>query len=475
MPFDQFERKISARFAEAQIPPRPEVWQNIEKQLVSSRSRRKGFFWLMGDGLFAAILFWGFISYANLPNRPALSPLQIVKTEAETVELTAAADCIESAIVETLPRKTFTAEKRLTEKKSVNTTTESSVGLQITHPVTTNTAVEGLGETAYINKSQDHRVTTLMAEEATASSGSVKYASEKITISAIPSPDIYRLQPAPAVKVGQQQLPDLKIRRWAFYLQASPEWAFDMERTNVLAVSQNDQAGSRSFDYSSFESSFLSPSTQFSPGEILSVRFPRAHFQAAAGGEFYLRPNLSLQAGLGYAVSEYGIFRYGSLNPAIADQLANNPSGQVVISFSSFDFQPEEIFRTEQLELPVGVNYYLRRGRSSLVLSAGISGNRLVSRRTNYKANALDIENSFGRNTLSSLPTPNAELLVYRKYHLYTSASATYQYQVQPQWAFFTGPQIKYQLTDVFAGSAAEDQLPYRFGWQVGVRFFPGR
>lgn len=478
MPFDQFERKISARFAEAQIPPRPEVWQNIENQLASSRSRRKGFFWLLGDGLFAAALLLGIISAPGISYNVEAQFSQIA--QAETVGITdilVAEDCpdyAESQSVQSNPVTPTFAENPSQPADHSAAKREVSAKRTITYmvekaqlPEKTVTSDPQILQALISPETNRAQPSIAILQEA----GAVK----DVSIDKMRAPVTQVLKTSEESAIPLENLPDLKIKRWAFYAQTSPEWAFDIEKPDVIAVSQSDQANNRSFDYSSVESSFLSSGSQFSPGEILSVRFPRAHFQAAAGGEYYLLPNLSLQAGFGYSVSEYGIFRYGSLNSAIADQLTNNPNGQLVITLSSFDFQPEEIFRTEQLELPVGMNYYLRRGRSSLVLSAGISANRLVSRRTEYKANTVDLENNFGRNTLSTLPTPDAELLVYRKYHLYGSFSALYQYQLKPEWAIFAGPQLKYQFADVFAGSAAQDQLPYRLGLQIGVRFFPGR
>ncbi|MDX2249429.1 MAG: outer membrane beta-barrel protein [Bacteroidia bacterium] len=444
MSSEQFERKLSARFAEAQVSPRPEVWQNIEKQLAGSKPRRGGFFWWFGDGVFAATLLWALL----LPGADKGAGFTFVETACEPAlekEITLAAPtslitqpAVESFSLQPSPREITQA----LEPQTVQLPPQSP------EPIATRIIVPSVEESKI--------------------SGEIK-------INELPSLHYLLLPEVKNADVSSASLPGLKIKRWAFYTKISPEWAFDMTPP-ALALVSSDQSSQKSFDYSSVESSFLSSGNQSSPGEILSVRFPRAQLHVSAGAEYFLSPKLSVQAGLGYSVSEYGIFQRGSLNSSVADQLANNPSGQLVITRSSFDFQPDEIFRIEQIELPVGVNYYLRRGRSSLVLSAGISFNRLVSRRTSsFEGNAADITQNFGRNTLFTLPTPDSELLVYRKYHVYASGGAVYQYQLRPGLAFFTGPQVKYQLSDVFAGSAAVDQLPYRLGWQVGFKFFPGR
>ncbi|MEZ4826508.1 MAG: outer membrane beta-barrel protein [Bacteroidia bacterium] len=476
MSSDQFERKLSERFADARISPRPEVWANIEKQLSTSRPKRRGGFWLLGDGVFAAILLLGFWAVGSAPMRPytenAFHPVLETDTCNETLPASAtgaviafseipvsnmAASEVADAEAATTYRKSLisgAATTYLTQPHSVGVPPVRVAEIPEIAEIPTPNEISFAGKTAEVHVPEN--VSSLAYRSAPELTASLK------------------------VPPSDQMLPDqndLKIHRWAFYAAASPEFAFNMSGPIRVDALQNDQGDitSRSFDYSSVESSFLSSGSQNTPGEILSVRFPRTYFHAEAGAEYYLKPRLGLKMGLGYAVSGYGIFQKGSLDPSVADQLANGPAGQVVITRNSFDFQPDEKFRVEQIEIPVGVNYYLRSGRTSLVFSAGISANRTVSRSTAFQANSAELAKVYGSNTLASLPIPDAELLVYRKYHFCANAGVNFQYQILPSWALTAGPEIKYQLTPVFGGSASENQLPYRVGFQAGVKFFPFR
>ena len=63
---DNFERKLRDKFADAQITPRPEMWDQIEQGLAKKKSRRGGFFWLFGEGLLALSLLF-FMLYSQGP------------------------------------------------------------------------------------------------------------------------------------------------------------------------------------------------------------------------------------------------------------------------------------------------------------------------------------------------------------------------------------------------------------------------
>lgn len=513
MSSDKFEQKLKERFADVQITPRPEVWQNIEQQLASQPSRRGGFFWLFGEGLLAlAILFLFYSGGKGDARLPVLPPAgENVTAEQITTrndlslvkepDQSPAPARESSGHVSTKANETRIAVKNPDPSLPLDKTTLSVKGPESVITQANPTAADNENPVSLTNE-------RLAANSA--SSGQIgsevhpnilpagtpverKLNAEKVqTTESIPEekqgkPTLFIWNGSPVENRSylleeriDENNPDklpvarLKTRRWAFWAQVTAENAFGIN--SLIPERSLNAAPNTSFDYSMVENSFQASPSNAAPDQVIGVNFPRSYGHVAAGAEYMLSRRFSLQAGLAYSVSSYGRYQRGTLNSTTSDLLSSGVNGNLVISLASFDFEPNEQFRTTQIEVPLYLNYYLRRKRSSFIFSLGGAGNYVLSRKEGLSpTNLEDARNTFGRNIVSNALIPDEDLLLSRKYHFYLGGNILWQYHLRSNMTFYTGPQYKYQITDIYAGDAASQQLRHRLGWQFGVKFFPGR
>ena len=187
------------------------------------------------------------------------------------------------------------------------------------------------------------------------------------------------------------------------------------------------------------------------------------------GVEYFLHRNFSVQSGLTYSASEYGYFLQGSIDPS---SLNTSAPGAIVVNQESLNYSSPEKFRRTQLEIPLYFNYYLRKGRKALVFGLGGAINRNINI-SPYSVEKTALDQIFTRSAFlsTSLPTPEPELLVYKKYNAYIAGRIHFQYALNPNLHVYVGPHFQTQLTDIYDGQGASRQFPHRIGLELGIRW----
>ncbi|MEZ4847658.1 MAG: hypothetical protein R3B93_03325 [Bacteroidia bacterium] len=507
MSSDNFEQKIREKFADAQIQPRPELWQNIEMQLADQRSRRRGLFWIFGDGLLGLLLL---LLIVIPPFRHSGFTSELDKVYAQvTIDLSNTTPCEQESLLPS--SQIVSAQNQSSESNPLSSSlalSESSdLSAQslsgVNHPVdslATNT------DETIIDHRNNAPHTLRLASASGVSQNSLNLQEASITSlsegsssvsqsTAEQSGLLERQEPLPLDKLektvqkatdvqfeGHLHLPSYILdthikeedppleglalmprRKWGFYGYVIQNYSFNQQLANLDLLSTDNTT----YDFTTLNNRFQNAGDPLA-SQFLSIKFPRWHTQIGVGAEYFLHRNFSIQAGLAYTVSDYGYFLEGSINPSL-----NIPSsGAININQESLSFNTPEGFRNKQIELPVYLNYYLHRGRKAWVFSLGGAVSRNAIFASAFKAEKADLQSVYGNSRYASnLPTPQPELLVYRTFHAYLAGRIHYQYALSSNMHLYVGPNFQTQVSNVYEGEGARNQFPHRIGVELGIKW----
>jgi hypothetical protein len=208
-------------------------------------------------------------------------------------------------------------------------------------------------------------------------------------------------------------------------------------------------------------------------GQVYTLLYPRESFAVNLGVGLRLSRRWELLTGVGLMNSEQGQLQRGTAN------LLSLSEGPVSATEAVQQYDLMVLWRQRQLEIPLSLRYQvLRIGRHELSAAFGVAADRSWRGQISSfqmgenglvpSASPDPIYDEGGRGFI----TPEAQnLLSFRAWHAHLQSSLWYSYQVMPQWQVYLGPTVKYHLRGAYEGVAARDQMRYRVGMELGLRF----
>jgi hypothetical protein len=287
---------------------------------------------------------------------------------------------------------------------------------------------------------------------------------------------------SPAVPPLDFPEPEKRHRQWAYRLSAGSALQANGNDPSLMAMNQggNDLRA----DYVNLSGG----QTLFGnlPAENLqTVRLPQAQFNASVRLEYRLSRRWGLESGLGFTLFEQGAAQSTWFAPSSSVDF-EDLAGPVEPSELSVQTRSSQTFQPLQLEVPLYLNRYLPApGRGQLLLSTGLSLNGSLFRAASVEKAAFAGETNADRalnpgGSLVVTPTvdpgsadaaPTGEaLLGLRRFHSHAALRLLYQLPLHGRYAFFLGPELRYQLSPMYSGPAATVVEPYHLGFQLGLR-----
>ena len=503
MPSDQFEQRIRERFRNAELPPRPEVWDALEGRLKGEDKRKPIAFWWKLSGIAAGILLLLFAGYHffSPPNLVQENGLQAVENmepvpdahlnkvptlpksqEREGESIPPEANSPELANAES----TVSLEKEevnhipvQVKEEPENPTQESWATIESpkTGPIEQNpidsailnagsTMKEPTAELEKFDNISTVNLSQVLVETPVLEGGTIL---------------IDPIAPVPTLPVVSSS-----PRSWAVSMYIRPEGT-EIASTPGIRLPQVDLIPSKLLEandasFADLESEFPDnslPGQNNSPSDTLVQRFqyPSSGVSLGARIEYALGNRWSIQSGVGIYISNYGEVETQQV---------------VVYNTDSFDYsqlQNTQVdrFRTVQIEVPLYLSYALIQGRSSLNISGGVS----LYRRINQRLQGASVEtvNLVRSPNFVNSPSHRIEEIRNRDFSLSAGLRLLYQYQISPKVGIYMGPHwAGYAISPTYTlqgVSLSDDQMGlgdsnastitnnkylHRLGWEMGVQ-----
>lgn len=480
MPSELFEQKIRDKVNEARMVPPAEVWQAIEGQISPQPNRRRPLgWWLGGSSLLGAALIAGWLLWPTSPSSP--TPAQ---AEGESASVspspspaaTNQADAF-SALSDQVPALTATADQggqsdhRLpptlppeeNDQFAASTpqpSTPVATREEVTR-ITSDQVVEWSASPSMVVASHQSFGTALSPQSVDESS-----ASPIEQVPPLPACGLSFASPSAQATVVSVDLAGqnrISPSPWSFRVSLQPEWAGRGSLRNFTT--------DPSVDHSILEtdSRLIRPNV----GQVYTLQYPRRSFSLNLGVGYRFARRWELVSGLSLMRSEVGQLQRGTID--LLNLYEDGPRAEEVVQ--AFDLIMH--WRQTQLEIPLAFSFEaLRLGRHRLYLMAGASADVII----NTPIESFDLGQEVDQPSIEpdpifnpsdrSFTTPKAQtLLSLRQWHAHLDARLWYAYQVAPRVQLYLGPTAKYHLRGAYDGLAARDQMKYRLGWELGLRF----
>lgn len=444
MPSEYFEQKLREKVSEARRVPSPQVWQAIEAELASQPSRRKPllWWWLGASALLGAVLLGGWLLWPQAPPPAQRPPVphaermdqQPVPAAAPTTTLPAAAVAEPaSAASSAAPARRSPRLKPLPAAVADLPMADLPVAAAAElAPAATPPRHPSLAEVQALSPHPYH-----------------------LAVTAADQPD---------GAAACQELPAPSPRRWSLRFSLQAEQAGRGALRSLLQAP--------GVDHSLLETDPLLISPR--EGNVYTLQYPRQSLALNLGLGWQLRPRWELMSGVALLFSETGRLQRGTVD------LTTLPADGTRAEEAVQAYNLRMLWRQHQVEIPLLLRYEaLRRGRHRLSLVFGASANRIWTPLQSFDLQpaAADPQPSLQPDPLfdssaRSFTTPDAQtLLRFRRWHAHLDARAWYAYQLTPQWQLYAGPTLKSHLSGAYEGLAARDQMRYRVGLELGLRF----
>jgi hypothetical protein len=477
------------KLGQVEVPPRPEIWEALQTQLLPPPVRRRGTTWMwlgaMAVSTAAAItllwLFWP--GPASSPTSNQLAPLQ-----AEAPVDTASPS-------QALPQAERPAANQRAEL-SPHVETAPLAASPLSAPVSLPNRSPAASSPALLAVKPLPLPHPAWVDPLRSLAGPLF-----APLSDIPAPEINAMLPLAAgeektlASLAQQAIPNAplpppdfpdqasRMRGWSYRLQAGS--SFQGGNGNVpMALSALGGSGLQA-DYVNVSGG----QTRFGnlPAEnVQTVNLPQTQVNMSFRLAYRLNRRWGLESGLGLSLFEMGRAQSTWFAPNSSTDF-ESLSGPVDFSQLEVQTSNQATFQPVQLELPLYLNRYLPGpGRGQLLLSAGLSLNtNLHAQPAEDQQALLATQSTYDRslNTAGSsgfvsptnesnaqVPYAGGALLGLRRFHSHAALRLLYQLPLSGRHAFFVGPEFRYQLMPMYLGPAATVIEPYHLGFQLGLR-----
>jgi len=497
MSVDKFEQKLREKFEAVSIPPSPELWGNIESR-IPQKEKKRGiiWFWAGGVSIAASLLVWLWLSNAAIQTT--------LETETTISQVEEEAPQTEEAIIKYEANESSTPS--LTDHKSSDQSEEQNdlnqQGLNLTPDWVERTAVRAPSversaaqndpnpviastqtETTHAeNPSKIGEIRSLDHDMALLALGSVPVALPLDSKLYLPTVEpIWWEEAVLSSSIGEENVP-----RWAVNLQAGQDLIGDISAnfSNLDASPSEflaDQKASNdallgTADYVQFARNPYQAFNQEGVDQATLVSYPTQESRIKIVGEYQLQGHWSLRTGLGLGISNQGALTQ-------ANVVYDGTISPTTTSEGEWTYTDGPSLQNLQLEVPFTLQYRINRSKGNLVFGSGFSFNHNL----NYLSQARYNRDGFISNDATrtvfavsdqakALSAGGGDLaasqsLGYRSWNSFVLLQAQYERSISPRMALFAGPSFKYMLNDIFVGSLASKQAPFRIGLTAGLRF----
>ncbi len=509
MSANQFERKLRERMMQAEITPRPEVWDQVAGR-IESDDRRRGFFWLFFDwalGISLLLLFLLPFQSAELSTALAASPIPSeiqappISNVPASVEATPHQSGSETApnLVQTkIPLNTKAAEIPVQVQVGSSPSQAPTIASQ-TDPVAQQPQVEmvpgtqslqrrllgittspGLLETeaAWVQTNSVPEAINLPTE--TGIAGATEYVAD--TEADEPEIVLDQIDSHTQLAIGTI-LPQVTASPIPWKLRSHNKWAFRFfvrpERSTEIALGlTEDNAFSPVINNSRTAESNVVYGNYQPPNDetYYVVSHPQNSLTVGAHAEYFLNRRLSVQSGISVSTFELGSYEEGVVysNDQLTTGVGTPVSLDSVIALGltdelSFDAASGSSYRSLSIAIPIQLNYYLKRGRSSWMIAGGVSFAQQYMGGTSRRASfQLD----------GSLTNSGEEIASFsgRSFQSYVHTKILYERAISSRFALYVGPSFQYRLNrGSMTGIPGASPLRHRLGFEMGIRFNAGK
>lgn len=469
MPSEQFERNLRAKLEQAQVPPRPELWDAIAQQLADQPAKRPPIFWLWLDGLLgmAILLLWLIGPPAGMPSNPASNenaPAIIAHHQEEVTSTKNAPQSLLSSSQMMESEKQTSFDSHGIDQGS-DTGVQAEMNSRTSNMRTSLSPSQGekdLGAKVIVPTSDQDEGTHLLAslQETQMNSGRstrlIEGASDALLVKSVQSRLLQEdnivasvFQPKATEIAYSSEMDDAPLANpWIFSVsvrgQQSPG------KAGVLPFVQSNEPDIRT-NYSRG----LGGNQQILE-DIYGLRFPRSGFSTHLGIAYQVNKRLGLESGIGISHFRQGKYEVGSLR--------GEPPIGPTIPEPYIEYSEPYFFQQSQLEIPLQLNISLPQGRNSWILATGVSMNYQLTWKVRQAANDRLLNE--GRNILS----PGGSLVLgQRTWYPHLHSKLLYQASISKQTFLFVGPSFQYQLIGSYAGGQSIGQARYRIGLELGL------
>lgn len=202
---------------------------------------------------------------------------------------------------------------------------------------------------------------------------------------------------------------------------------------------------------------------------VATLSYPTAKISTGLQFEYLLGAGWGIQSGIG--ITRNTLTTATALQGAEALGLSNRNNNLSQDDYSVIAQNSTRAVST-QLAVPVLLNKYFKKGRSSLLLSGGIQVQRLMSRQP--KVNYILVDASNNPATVfeaNNLPQNTPEVLP--EMALGALMRIQYQYQLNERWALHGGPSLLANATPAFNIDGINGRAPFAAGLEIGLKYYP--
>lgn len=510
MSANQFERKLRERMMQAEITPRPEVWDQVAGR-IEPDDRRRGFFWLFFDwalGISLVLLFLLPFQSTELSTAlagvPAPTEIQIPPISNVPASTEAMSPQSDSGIAPSLVQPEISIHTKAAEIPAQVQEGFSHAQTPAIASEAASTAQQPQAEMVPGTQAVQHKLLgistspgLLETEVARVQSSSVPEAE----VSMLPSQQelavevgtvatgtpvdkqpisLNRIATHPPLSVGTIQVPatvapipwKLKSHnKWAFRFfvrpERSTEIAFGITEDNAFSpVINNSRTAESNVVYGNYQP----PNDE----TYYVVSHPQNSLTVGAHAEYFINRRLSVQSGISITSFELGNYEEGVVYST--DQITSGAGTPVSLDSVvaqglteglNFDAASGSSYRSLMIAIPIQVNYYLKRGRSSWIVSGGIS---LAQEYTDGTSRQQNVQNGsiFSNTQISSFTA--------RSLQSYITTKVLYERSISSRLGLYAGPSFQYRLNKgKTEGIPGTSPLRHRLGLEMGIRFNAGK
>lgn len=499
MSANQFERKLRERMMQAEITPRPEVWDQVAGR-IEPDDRRRGFFWLFFDwalGISLVFLFLLPFQATELSTALAASPAPSEIQASPSLPATASIEVVPHQIdpqPSTLSTKAkaelpeqierFQAHEIDSQTTTVTQLPQVGVtrGVQPTRHsllgITTSPGLLGT-EVARVQSESTHEISNSPAKAAETGIAAITESLVRTTVDK-QSIVLDRIEPHTQLAIGTI-LPPVAVAPIPWKLKSHNKWAFRFfvrpERSTELALGLAEDNlyspvinNSRTAESNVVYGNYQPPNDE----TYYVVSHPQNSLTVGAHAEYFINRRLSVQSGISITSFELGNYEEGVVysTDQITAGVGTPISLDSVVALGltddlTFDAASGSSYRSLMITIPIQVNYYLKRGRSSWIVSGGIS---LAQQ---YTDGTSSLRNSQDGNFLSNTQISS---FTARSLQSYITAKVLYERSISPRLGLYAGPSFQYRLNKgKTEGIPGISPLRHRLGLEMGIRFNAGK
>ncbi|MEM7374459.1 MAG: hypothetical protein AAF587_38050 [Bacteroidota bacterium] len=469
MPSEQFERKLRAKLEQAQVPPRPELWDAIAQQLADQPPVRRPIFWIWIDGLMGIVvlllLSYGYAIPMKTPSLPASSMIvqqdETSSVPGATVQINPHSmdDTDQDDVANQEPSQVVSQFGNGLSSQPLPQATHSQASYSSVHrrDLSTSVARNSLQNGAYppaMNASSE-----VVDSGSQAGGGDPLNVVHPLSLHKNEGNSSWTLS---RLSVAERSLDQMSVSTPAIFDKLDApvmrRWIFSLAIRAQRAPGKGGLfpfSGSSDPDIRTNYSRGLGGNQQIIE-DIYDLRFARNGVSAHAGLAYRLTSRIAVESGLGISHFRGGKYEVGT----IGDEIPIGP----VQPEPFIEYEDPYFFNQTLIEFPLQLNMALSQGRHPWLLSTGIAMNYQL------RWNVRQSGNDRLLNDERSIQSPGGSLVLgQRNWYPHILGKLMYQHSLGETTALSVGPSFQYQLGGSYRGAQSIGQARYRIGLELGL------